>query len=561
MSTKYRVFLLFILFVCGCKETPEPEYEYIIENISKHTVIAYNNDATSPIDNFEEVSLEPQTRATVKTKSPDGLKPTFRSSDPDLVFDIKRDIDKKTYYVNADYKYYEYTLENLSNFTITVFNNDTISLKDNFNEVTIAPKTKATVKTKSADGLKPKLKSSDPDLVFEVKSDAEKKVYYLSADYKQYEYIVENISNFPITVYNNDVTTPKDNFEEVTIAPKSKATVRTKSAEGLKPKLKSPDPDLVLDVKSDTEKKVYYLNADYKYYEYTLENISNFSVIAYNDDRNSPKDNFEEVNITPKMKVVVKTKSSDGLIPKLKSPTQDLIFDVKTDGSKKHYTINADYQYYEYIIENTSNFPIIVYNNDSSNPKGNFSETTVNPNSKIVIKTRNGNGMVPMMKSGDRITEYEISGKTYILNAYLNTLEYIFSGTSKTVNIYYTTPEGKRDSLLNVNLPSELKFKLFGVETAQITVYKPYVSGNITIEVYFKGKSVHKLTGSDPHLRLTSSYNTKTKKATESRSAPEEWPCGVYNGRTLITGPRGGCYYINSNGNKTYVDRSYCNCD
>ncbi len=26
-----------------------------------------------------------------------------------------------------------------------------------------------------------------------------------------------------------------------------------------------------------------------------------------------------------------------------------------------------------------------------------------------------------------------------------------------------------------------------------------------------------------------------------------------------ITGPRGGCYYINSNGNKTYVDRSLCN--
>ena len=25
-----------------------------------------------------------------------------------------------------------------------------------------------------------------------------------------------------------------------------------------------------------------------------------------------------------------------------------------------------------------------------------------------------------------------------------------------------------------------------------------------------------------------------------------------------ITGPRGGCYYINSNGNKTYVDHSYC---
>lgn len=28
--------------------------------------------------------------------------------------------------------------------------------------------------------------------------------------------------------------------------------------------------------------------------------------------------------------------------------------------------------------------------------------------------------------------------------------------------------------------------------------------------------------------------------------------------RTYITGERGGCYYINSNGNKTYVDRSVC---
>jgi hypothetical protein len=30
------------------------------------------------------------------------------------------------------------------------------------------------------------------------------------------------------------------------------------------------------------------------------------------------------------------------------------------------------------------------------------------------------------------------------------------------------------------------------------------------------------------------------------------------SGRTYITGPRGGCYYINSSGNKTYVDHSFC---
>lgn len=36
--------------------------------------------------------------------------------------------------------------------------------------------------------------------------------------------------------------------------------------------------------------------------------------------------------------------------------------------------------------------------------------------------------------------------------------------------------------------------------------------------------------------------------------------CGTYNGKTLYKGSSGGCYYINSSGNKEYVDRSYCNC-
>lgn len=39
-----------------------------------------------------------------------------------------------------------------------------------------------------------------------------------------------------------------------------------------------------------------------------------------------------------------------------------------------------------------------------------------------------------------------------------------------------------------------------------------------------------------------------------------EIPCGTYNGNQLFKGPRGGCYYKNSNNNKTYVDRSYCSC-
>jgi len=36
--------------------------------------------------------------------------------------------------------------------------------------------------------------------------------------------------------------------------------------------------------------------------------------------------------------------------------------------------------------------------------------------------------------------------------------------------------------------------------------------------------------------------------------------CGTYNGKRLYKGSNGGCYYINSSGNKVYVATSYCKC-
>jgi hypothetical protein len=44
-----------------------------------------------------------------------------------------------------------------------------------------------------------------------------------------------------------------------------------------------------------------------------------------------------------------------------------------------------------------------------------------------------------------------------------------------------------------------------------------------------------------------------------STAIPLNGPC-EYKGHELFLGPKGGCYYINKNGNKTYVDRAYCNC-
>ncbi|SHM86620.1 hypothetical protein [Chitinophaga sp. CF418] len=36
--------------------------------------------------------------------------------------------------------------------------------------------------------------------------------------------------------------------------------------------------------------------------------------------------------------------------------------------------------------------------------------------------------------------------------------------------------------------------------------------------------------------------------------------CGYHNGKPLHLGSSGGCYYINSSGNRTYVTRSECKC-
>lgn len=55
----------------------------------------------------------------------------------------------------------------------------------------------------------------------------------------------------------------------------------------------------------------------------------------------------------------------------------------------------------------------------------------------------------------------------------------------------------------------------------------------------------------------TKSNSSGSTSATATRSTPS--PRKVSAARTYIRGPRGGCYYINSNGNKTYVDRSFCN--
>ncbi len=55
------------------------------------------------------------------------------------------------------------------------------------------------------------------------------------------------------------------------------------------------------------------------------------------------------------------------------------------------------------------------------------------------------------------------------------------------------------------------------------------------------------------YITKTVNYNSLNSSTTKKkRNKPRTT-------RRYIRGSRGGCYYINSNGNKTYVDRSICN--
>lgn len=54
-------------------------------------------------------------------------------------------------------------------------------------------------------------------------------------------------------------------------------------------------------------------------------------------------------------------------------------------------------------------------------------------------------------------------------------------------------------------------------------------------------------------FEIDPAYEAARRQQTASTSRPESPKT-----RTYIKGPRGGCYYINANGHKVYVDRSFC---
>ncbi|WP_025742387.1 hypothetical protein [Aquimarina pacifica] len=81
-------------------------------------------------------------------------------------------------------------------------------------------------------------------------------------------------------------------------------------------------------------------------------------------------------------------------------------------------------------------------------------------------------------------------------------------------------------------------------------------------EIQSKIDALDKKLGNETQSTNTVQFFTKTAKYKDgsySRSVERKKQYKTKTTKTYYRGPRGGCYYINSNGNKTYVARSMCN--
>ena len=103
---------------------------------------------------------------------------------------------------------------------------------------------------------------------------------------------------------------------------------------------------------------------------------------------------------------------------------------------------------------------------------------------------------------------------------------------------------------------TETKVLLLDIEEEYMYVKSQFGNGYVKL-YYLKSEK------SNLKTITSSSLSPKTKSTSNSSSSNSQssYNRKTYNtSRTYYKGPRGGCYYFNSNGNKTYVSRSQCSC-
>ncbi|SDM43606.1 hypothetical protein [Siphonobacter aquaeclarae] len=153
------------------------------------------------------------------------------------------------------------------------------------------------------------------------------------------------------------------------------------------------------------------------------------------------------------------------------------------------------------------------------------------------------------------------SGKEIITKTDGDLFEFTVTGTSHQVSIYFTDANCKPDSIIRTSLPYKLLLSNNQCNKLEFMVRNEKVAGSVWAELRKNDRSIAVSQSGSPRATVKISYSAKATSASQTVYEPDEWQCGIYNGHTLFTGPKGGCYYLNLNGNKSYVDRIYCSCD
>ncbi len=138
-------------------------------------------------------------------------------------------------------------------------------------------------------------------------------------------------------------------------------------------------------------------------------------------------------------------------------------------------------------------------------------------------------------------------------------IEYVITGNASPITVAYNNENDVRDSVTVTSLPHKIQLRKNTINKAHLRASKLTNAGTITVETRYKGKKVKTQSTEKEHGQVYIIF-MKEDEIVAFDIQPDEWECGIYNGNRLRTGPKGGCYYLNSNGNKIYVDRGYCNC-
>jgi hypothetical protein len=132
----------------------------------------------------------------------------------------------------------------------------------------------------------------------------------------------------------------------------------------------------------------------------------------------------------------------------------------------------------------------------------------------------------------------------------INDLQIQIDGVSQLQNKYLKADQDKFDCLNRLSDSLKIKNEQIAQRSQENQFLLRYVK-TLKDELKLKDQTIMETSQSAQRLK---SVKQNKYSLFDDESAP------IYRSsrRTYITGPRGGCYYINGNGNKTYVDRSLC---